>query len=183
MSLFKIKGFKVPIATPTIRTERVHDTKKPVPPPATAASTTSIRVRPPEASSSRLAHSTARSNAVTSPSDDHGSSRLQPGKRKASRQKSPAQERLSSDSDGESAEAPVESYKRPKPSRKIDYKRQLRSEQAFTAADGGVFQMIHAADVSSVSKKSKLEATEPIEYVTVELKYPSSSQCERYVLE
>ena len=105
-------------------------------------------------------------------------------KRKASRQKSPVQQHLSSDSeDEESVEAPAESYKRQKASRKIDMTRQLRSKQAFSEADGGVFEMIHAADVSSVSKKSKLATIVPTENVTVELKYPSSSQRERHVLE
>ncbi|PMD41430.1 DOT1-domain-containing protein [Hyaloscypha variabilis F] len=183
MSFFKSKTFNLPKATPTIRTERVPDSKKPAPLPSKVTSATSSHARRSEASPSRTAYSTARSSPATPPSDGHGSSRLKPGKRKASRQKSPVQQHLSSDSeDEESVEAPAESYKRQKASRKIDMTRQLRSKQAFSEADGGVFEMIHAADVSSVSKKSKLATIVPTENVTVELKYPSSSQRERYNL-
>ncbi len=41
--------------------------------------------------------------------------------------------------------------------------------------------MIHAADISSVSKKPKLAITLSAENVTVELQYPSASQRERFV--
>lgn len=183
MNLFKSKTFNIAKATPTIRTERVPDAKKPAPLPSRVASTKSTQAYRSEASPSRTTSSTARSSPATPPSDSHGSSLLKPRKRKASRQKSPAQQHFDKDSDEElSTEAPAEaSYKRPKISRKIDIKRQLRSKQAFSEADGGVFEMIHAADVSSVSKKSKLAATVPTENVTVELKYPSSSQRERFV--
>jgi [histone H3]-lysine79 N-trimethyltransferase len=182
MNLFKSKKFNIPPATPTIRLERVPDTKKPVPLPSKVASAKSTQVRRSEASPLRTASSAARSSPDTPPSDSHGSSRLKV-KRKASRQKSPVQQHFDKDSDDDaSTEASMENpYKRQKTSKKIDLKRQLRSKQAFSEADGGVFEMIHAADIASVSKKSKLAAALPTENVTVELKYPSSSQRERFV--
>jgi [histone H3]-lysine79 N-trimethyltransferase len=184
MNLFKSKKFSIQRATPTIRLERVPDAKKPASLPSKVASTKSTQVQRSEASPSRASSSTARSSPATPPSDGHGSSRLKPGKRKASRQKSPTQQRLDTDSedDGTPEELEETSFKRQKTSRTIDFKRQLRSKRAFSEADGGVFVMIHAADIASVSKKSKLAATVPAENVTVKLQYPSISQRERFVV-
>lgn len=186
MNLFKkSKKFSIPPATPTIRLERVPETKKPAPIPSRVASTRSIQSQRSEASPSRASSSTPRSSPATPTSDGHGSSRLKPGKRKASRQKSPTQQVFDEDSedDGTVEELEETSYKRQKTSRTTDFKRQLRSKQAFSEADGGVFEMTHAADISSVSKKSKLAVAVPAEIVTVELQYPSASQRERCVVE
>jgi H3 lysine-79-specific histone-lysine N-methyltransferase len=181
MNLFKCKKFSIQRATPTIRLERFPNEKKPAPLPSKVVSTKSTQAQ--QASPSRASSSTARSSPATPPSDGHGSSRLKPGKRKASRQKSPTQQRLDTDSEDDGATEELEgtSYKRQKTSRTIDSKRHLRSRRAFSEADGGVFEMIHAADISSVSKKPKLAITLSAENVTVELQYPSASQRERFV--
>jgi H3 lysine-79-specific histone-lysine N-methyltransferase len=177
MNIFKSKKFSVQRATPTIRLERVPDVKKPAPLPSKVASTKSKQVQ--QASPSRESPSTARSSPARSSSDGHGSSRLRPGKRKASEQ------RLDTDSedDGATEELDDPLYKRQKTSRSIDLKRRLRSRRAFSEADGRIFEMIHAADISSATKKSKLAVTVPVEHVTVELQYPSASQRERFVME
>jgi len=66
------------------------------------------------------------------------------------------------------------SRKKQKLGQHVDNKRQVRQKQAYSEEDGGVFEMIHAADVSS-SRSAQ-------ENVTVKLKYPSASQRERYNL-
>jgi len=171
-------------ARPVIRFERVSDAKKPAPLPSKLASTRPPQARHSEDYPSRASPSTARSSPATPPSSRQESSRLKPGKRKAARQKSPTQQRLDTDSDddGSTTEFEGTSYKRQKVVRTVDLKRQLRSRQAFSDADGGVFEMIHAADIPSAGKKSKLAVTVTAEDVTVELKYPSASQRERYDL-
>ena len=178
MNLFKSKKFKIAAAPPTIRVERVPDTQK-----APASKPTSARtsqVQRSEASSAARSSSTARSNRATPPSKDRGSSRLKTGKRKASRQTSPAQPHFEPDTDDDDDEREGTPIKRQKTGRPIDVKRQLRLKEAFSEADGE-FKMIHAADISSEKKKSKISATSPIDNVIVELKYPSSSQLERFV--
>jgi H3 lysine-79-specific histone-lysine N-methyltransferase len=187
MNLFKkSKKFSIPPATPTIRLERVPEVKKPAPIPSRVASTKLMQSqRSEEGSPSRASSSTPRSSPATPTSDSPSSSRLKPGKRKASRQKSPTQQVFDEDSedDGTVEELEDTSYKRQKTSRTIDFKRQLRSKQAFSEANGGVFEMIHAADISSLSKKSKLAIAVSADIVTVELQYPSASQRERCVME
>jgi [histone H3]-lysine79 N-trimethyltransferase len=183
MSLFKKSKFSIPKATPTIRVERVADVQRPAPIPSRVASARSTQAQRSEASPSRASSSTPRSSPATPTSDGHGSSRLKPGKRKALRQKSPTQQVFDEDSedDGTTEEFEEESYKRQKTRRTIDLKRRLRSKRAFSEADGGVFEIIHAADISSVSKKSKLATAVPADIITVELQYPSASQRERCV--
>lgn len=188
MNLFQSKTWKNLKATPTIRTERVPIAKKPAPLPSKAASTKATQDQRSTASSSRAASATARSRPATPSSDDHGSSQPRPNKRKASRQRSPAQPHFDDDNDDEdedvSAQGPAATlYKRQKTGRKVDSKRRIRSDEAFSEADAGVFEMIHAADIASVNKKSKLAVSGTTEKVTVELQYPSNSQRERFVLD
>lgn len=182
MNLFKSKKFKIAAAPPTIRVERVPDAQKT--PTSTFASTKTKQVQRPEASSSWKSSSTARSNPAVPISKDRGSSRLKAGKRKASRQTSPAQPHFDpdTDDDGATEEREGKPIKRQKKTdRPIDIKRQLRLKEAFSEADGE-FQMIHALDISSDKKKSRLVSTLPADEVIVEFKYPSSSQLEKSVM-
>lgn len=63
-----------------------------------------------------------------------------------------------------------------------DPKRQIRSRKAFSEENGGVFPMIHAADVASLSKPTKYKAAFPNhpQAIEIQLQYPSASQRERY---
>lgn len=69
------------------------------------------------------------------------------------------------------------SFKRQKTNHPEDKNRQLRSRKAFSDEDGGSFEMIHAADLCTRSSKVSPDN------VTVELKYPSASQLERFYLD
>ena len=63
-----------------------------------------------------------------------------------------------------------------------DPKRQIRSRKAFSEEDGGVFPMVHAVDVASLSKPTKYKAAFPNDPQAIEirLQYPSASQSEKY---
>lgn len=172
---------------PVVRIERVRDEleKKPTRlPPKLAASKRELERKSRDGSS-------AKSNGYASPSTSSPASparsgfqqRLLPPRRKAPRSKSPIQMRLESDSDDD--ESPFEREETPrkrlKTDRPIDMKRQLRSKEAFSGEPGGTFEMIHAADIVSGVRKSKLAIhTLTTDNVTVELKYPSALCRERY---
>jgi [histone H3]-lysine79 N-trimethyltransferase len=190
MNLFQSKTWKIQKAAPIVRTERLPVPTKPAPLTSKASSTRATQDQRSTASSSRAASTTARSRPATPSSDDHSSSLPRPNKRKASRQRSPAQPHFDDDNDDDdddkdaSAKEPGATlYKRQKIDRKVDLKRRIRSEEAFSEAEGVVCEMIHAADIASVNKKSKFAASELTEKVTVELQYPSNSPRERFVLD
>ena len=63
-----------------------------------------------------------------------------------------------------------------------DLKRQIRSRKAFSDEDGGVFSMVHAVDVASLSKPTKYRAAFPNDpqATQTQLQYPSASQREKY---
>ncbi len=128
------------------------------------------------------ASSAARSSPAT-PGTPKGS-RLTAPRSKPSRH-SPAQEQRiewGSDSEDEQDDSNTDfegpSRKKQKLGRAVDSKRQLRQKQAFSKEDGGVFEMIHAADIPSGKKKSKTPESTSAD-TTVELQYPSASQRER----
>lgn len=113
-----------------------------------------------------------------------------PSKRKAQRQKSPGEQKPnfgeeSEDEDDARSRSSAGSDKRQKvesATLTIDTKRKLRSKRAFLQDDHDRdFPIIHAADVASPIRKSKVPDLQT-EKVTVELKYPSASQRERYDL-
>jgi H3 lysine-79-specific histone-lysine N-methyltransferase len=165
----KIKPVKA-----VIRTVRVQEPKKPEPrPSAVRQQSRSQNIRDTE-SPARASPSTARSSPSTPSLETVDLSRLQAPKSK-SRRLSPAA-RIDWGSDGDDLDDSNTDFE--EPSRKkqkldqvVDIKRRLRQKQAFSEQDGGVFDMIHAADISSSASAT--------EVVTVELKYPSASQKER----
>ena len=65
-----------------------------------------------------------------------------------------------------------------------DMRRQIRSRKAFSGDDGGVFPMVHAADVASLSKPTKYKVAFPndSQVIRAHLQYPSASQSERYAV-
>ena len=62
-----------------------------------------------------------------------------------------------------------------------DVKRVIRSRKAFSEDDGGVFSMVHAGDVASLSRPTKYKAAFPNDprVIEINLQYPSASQSER----
>ena len=164
------------------RTERIAAAKPPAPLPS--------RLAPNSQSARKIQHSSRSSPAsvqyIRSPATPD---RLDvPSKRKAQRQKSPGEQKPnfgeeSDDEDDGASRSSTGSNKRQKVESltpTIDTKRKLRSKRAFSQDDHGSFPMIHAADVTSPVRKPKLPDLQT-DKVTVELKYPSTSQRERYV--
>lgn len=154
-----------------IRTVRVQQPKKPEPRPS-AVRLHSQNARRTESPAARASPSTARSSPALENGD---SSRLQAPRSKA-RKLSPARAiDWGSDSEDDLNDSNTDfeepSRKKVKLDRVVDVNRRLRQKEAFSEADGGMFDMIHAADISA-SKSA-------IEDITVELKYPSASQKER----
>lgn len=94
-------------------------------------------------------------------------------------------QRLESDSDDDESEQDLgEAMKRARRSSEVetDQKRQIRSRKAFSEEGGGVFPMVHAVDVASLSKPTKYKAAFPNDpqAIEVRLQYPSASQSEKY---
>lgn len=89
----------------------------------------------------------------------------------------------SEDDDTNSAGFEDVSIKRHRNDRPVDLKRRLRSKHGLEETNGGVFEMIHAADITAAEIKSKTGASAGLnrDVVTVRLQYPSASQRERYV--
>jgi H3 lysine-79-specific histone-lysine N-methyltransferase len=164
------------------RTERIAAAKPPAPLPSRLAS---------QSKSARKAQDSKRSLPASAPSKRSSATpdRLDvpSAKRKASRQRSPGELKPnfgedSDDDDDARSRSSVGSNKRQETeplSPTIDTKRKLRSKRAFSLDDHGEFPMIHAADVASPVRKSKIPDIQAHK-VTVELKYPSASQRERY---
>lgn len=164
------------------RKERIATAKPPAPLPSRLASNSNPAGKPPKSSrSSPVSVQSIRSPATPDRLDI-------PSKRKAQRQKSPGEQKPnfgddSDDDDDSASRSSVGSNKRQKTeplTPTIDTKRKLRSKRAFSQDDHGSFPMIHAADVASPVRKSKLPDLQT-DKVTVDLKYPSASQRERYV--
>ena len=94
-------------------------------------------------------------------------------------------QRLESDSDDDVSEQDFGNAR--KRARRIshvepDPKRHIRSRKAFSEDDGGVFPMVHAADVASLNRPTKYKAAFPNDpqAIRVHLQYPSASQSEEY---
>jgi H3 lysine-79-specific histone-lysine N-methyltransferase len=171
-------------APPKIRVERIAVARKPAPLPSKLASR-SQEVQRTLHSPARSSPSSSRDSPATPPSSRRDSSRLQPRKRKAQKQKSPTQQRLIESDDEDDGATSSTSYEDPhkkqRVNRPVDSKRKIRSQVAFSEEHGGNFEMIHAAEVTSAGKKSKVATNITAETVTVELVYPSASQRERSV--
>lgn len=178
---------KIKPVAPVIRTARVAAPEKKPPRPSALAQHSKSRENVPTASSARgsPASASARSSPVMSTSRATDSTRLQaPTGRQNRRSPARQQDRVDfgdDDDDDDEGDYTTDmegsSRKRQKLDESIDFKRQLRQKQAFSDEDGGVFEMIHAEDISFEDKKKE---SEPLtEHVTVKLQYPSSSQQER----
>ena len=109
-----------------------------------------------------------------------------PNSRAQNPRKRPASipQRLESDSEDDLSDQDlVDARKRVRRTSEVepDVNRQIRSKKAFLEDDGGIFAMVHAADVASVSKPTKYRAAFPNDpqAVRVQLQYPSASQSER----
>lgn len=94
-------------------------------------------------------------------------------------------QRLESDSDDDVSDQDLGNAR--KRARRIgdmepDPKRQIRSRKAFSDEDGGVFPMVHAIEVASLSKPTKYKAAFPNDpqAIKIHLQYPSASQSEKY---
>ncbi len=101
-----------------------------------------------------------------------------------SKQTSPAPPLFSSSSDdNESAESPEGPRKKVKrvSSSEPDLKRPIRSRQAFSEDDDGVFPMVHAAEIASLEEPNKFSAAfdKSTRSDSLSLQYPSASQQER----
>lgn len=164
---------RINVAPPKIRLEKSAPVKKPPPLPSKIAAS---RPSPRPQSPARTSSSKLRTSSATP-------DRLEPRKRKALRQKSPAQQRVESDSDDDTVGTPAsfdEPSKRHKPSTDVDLKRELRYKRVSSEEDSGVLPLIHAADIASTTRKSKKVTATEEKNVTVELQYPGASQRERY---
>ncbi|KAI9718416.1 MAG: Nucleosomal histone H3-Lys79 methylase [Candelaria pacifica] len=103
------------------------------------------------------------------------------------KQPSPAPPLFSpSSEDNDSAESSEGPRKRLKisSSSEPDLKRLVRSKQAFSEDDKGVFAMVHAAEIASLEEPNKFNAAfgESSTAGNIFLQYPSASQQERYEL-
>lgn len=84
---------------------------------------------------------------------------------------------------GDSSDSELEDtkyFKRQRMEQDVDTSRRLRSKKAFSDEHGSKFPMIHAADLSAGSGGSHSATASSQQTVTVELRYPSASQRERY---
>ena len=173
-NLWSGKALGIKPAAPKFTIEKVPVTKKPAPAPSKLTS------RPATSSSGS---SSAKipgpiSSGSNSPATPKPGSNLN-AKRKAAKQKSPAP-KVQFEADSSSSSDDNHSHKRQKMGVvKDDPKRRFRSSKGFSEEDGGVFEMVHAADIASGPKSKNGAVRRPT--VTVELKYPSASQRERFV--
>lgn len=168
---------------PKFRTEMIAVPKTPTPlnpkraAKSTSASTSTQALKPK--SSKRNLPPTSSSPEASNPSGRVNN------KRKATNSPAPIWDDDSSDDQDDEANQIGRKSRRQKtdssePGFARDPGRQLRSEKAFTDQDGGIFKMIHAADIAGGSKHISHDLDE--EKAVVQLKYPSASQHERYGL-
>ncbi|KAF6231815.1 hypothetical protein HO173_009898 [Letharia columbiana] len=120
---------------------------------------------------------------------DSQTAKLSPKSRAQNPRKRPAStpQRLESDSDDDVSDHDLgDARKRARRTSDVepDLKRRIRSRKAFSEEDGGVFPLVHAVDVASLSKPTKYKAAFPNDPQAIEihLQYPSASQSEKYEL-
>ena len=186
-SLFGNKSSGIKPKKAVIRLERVSDTPPKPKPLASASKTSLLRNKSYEAP---IRPANGKGSGTSSPArggerDRHtgsGGATLQVKKRKAVRQMTPVQRMESDSEDDDTSSTAFEdvSIKRHRSERPEDLKRMLRSKAGFEEGrDGGVFEMIHAADISAAENKKVYDNAAPGDIVTVRLQYPSASQRER----
>lgn len=177
-SLWKKKPNTVGLK-PAATTIRITDKPKPKPLPSKEKEEKALAAR--RGGESARAPAKSRKQTAIPPSSSKDSARL-PVKRKASRQISPSTKFSDDDDESEDDGSPasfVEKRNKVSSSALVDLKRKLRSRKAFSAEEGSSFEMIHAADTTSGGRKSR--SGDPEYSIIVELKYPNTSQLERYV--
>lgn len=156
--------------TPTIRIERVA-----APSPASVKTTPQVWSR----SQPVVDHKKSRSGGDSSGGFTAFTSR----KKIVSRKRSPALQRVESDSEDDGTLIPFDNISSKKAKTisnvTLDPHRQLGSFQAFTVEDENV--LIHAADIACVTHKFTLAFGTSPDDVCVDLQYPGSAKRERYV--
>lgn len=170
------KKSKIQPVKAVIRTVKVAPPKKPTPRPS------AVRLAERHRTSSPAGRASPSSAARMSPARDESRLRAPSSSRSKVRKPSPGTEKIDWGDDSNDEDTVDSTTDFEEPSRKkvrldrtvVDKNRRLRQKEAFSEVDGGRFDMIHAADIST-SKTGE-------ENVVVELKYPSASQKERYKL-
>jgi hypothetical protein len=164
--------------TPTIRIEKI---KASTPPPSVNKTVPQAQSKKRPASS--RSYSRPAEGSLTPRSDSRDSTPAGQRRRLDSQKRSPAFQRVESDSedDGSFVRFDHISSKKTKNTANVtaDTYRQLQSLQAFSAEDGDA--LIHAADIACVRRKFPTAFSAPAVDVCVELQYPSSAHRERYV--
>lgn len=157
---------KIAIAPGEIRVEKATTLKKPKPLPSKTTSRATQLYR----KTAQPPPSKTRLSPVTSDRLDPNATR----KRKASRQKSPAQQKFDDSSSEDESGSPAPSYnfpeKRQKSDSPVDLKRQLRADRLFSLQDSEI--LIHAADVANRNDNG----------ISIELQYPAATQREKYII-
>lgn len=151
--------------------------------PAAAAKPSMARSPQVQASSERSRKTHAlKSRSVSSDPDARPSKRNTPTR---TRKRPTPEQRLSSDDDVSDSDASFEVRKRARTSASAepDPARRIRSVKAFSEEGSRPFEMVHAADITSVQKAGKFKPAFGVEGKPTEilLQYPSASQKERYV--
>ncbi|SZF00740.1 unnamed protein product [Blumeria hordei] len=184
-NLFNNKAFAIKATPARIRTERVRGKPKPVPilPKPKASTTLKEENLPPKCTARNLqTYSKAKLSSVKSSKYEctHDKS-----KRKLPLRRTPApQHPLSSDSsDAEDVpDLKTPACTRQKMIKYANKKRKLNLGDAFSVNQSESLEIIHAADITSVDKRPKMDRNDFPAVVMVQVQYPSASQLERYVL-
>jgi hypothetical protein len=160
--------------TPTIRIEKIAE---PSPPASLKKSTSQIRTQSQPFQSRRA--------ALTAPkqSKSRDSTSLLPKKRPESRKRSPAIQRIESDSDDDGSIIAFDTVTSKKAKTvsnvTVDVRREVGALLAFSSKDEKI--LIHAADIACVKHKFPPVFDALSTEVAVQLQYPGSIQRERYV--
>jgi hypothetical protein len=163
---------------PTIRIEKVAAPSQ----PASLKKAVPAKPNQPRSISNRAEPRRAEGSLTPQP-DSRASTPLDSRKRVDSRKRSPAFQRVESDSEDDGSLVRFDSISSKKAktvaNTTADLHRHLRALQAFSQEDGDV--MIHAADIASVKHKFPPAFNASPDDVCVELHYPGSAHPERYV--
>lgn len=193
MPLLSGKSHKFKVAPPKIRIEKVAVDNAPAPKPklksiarpglSSSARSSPIRKLSPNATSSSIASSRAKSSSPYPSSTDER--RFEPQrKRKAptsASRRSPASDRIEFDKDSDAEDdnwMDLDSHKRQRKASSEDSNRKLRSARAYERKDEGL-QFIHAVDVASLEHKCAPIMGASKEDVAIELQYPTLQRREK----
>lgn len=164
-------------STPTIRIEKVAPSQ----PVSLGKAAPTKQSQPRQASAN--AEPCRAEGSLTPNSDSRASTPLDSRKRVDSRKRSPAFQRVESDSEDDGSMVRFDSISSKKAktvtNTTTDPHRHLRALHAFSKQDEEV--LIHAADIASVRHKFPPSFGAPAADVCVEVYYPGSTHPERYV--